>query len=286
MSSDSLELNRGFTSDTHSAIPAYYTVLRELLNGGSVQQSRLGETRELLDATLFISDPTDCLPPVERQPNFAIGIAEGLQLVAGVSDARLMERITPNFRKYMDGSTFWGPYGVRAAGQLPRVVERLRTDHDSRQAVVTLWDPTYDLTPDRKDYPCTVSLTFRVRARHLELKTHMRSNDAWLGLPYDLMQFCILQCTVANVLGLPPGPYTHHVDSLHLYESNFNAARAFMVAPIQAQLGRARISGVLANTWPQAAERALLLLNGVLPAAPTTSEIRMHDIMRRYVDGG
>jgi thymidylate synthase len=50
----------------------------------------------------------------------------------------------------------------------------------------------------------------------------MRSNDAWLGLPYDMFQFTQLFQTVCRVLGVPAGTYTHTAWSLHLYERDVN----------------------------------------------------------------
>ncbi len=52
----------------------------------------------------------------------------------------------------------------------------------------------------------------------------MRSNDAWLGLPYDLMQFGMLQCAISQALGLPVGVQTHSAGSMHLYKRNFPKA--------------------------------------------------------------
>lgn len=51
----------------------------------------------------------------------------------------------------------------------------------------------------------------------------MRSNDVWLGAAYDFFQFTRVQIAMASVLGIVPGTYSHHVGSLHIYESNYAA---------------------------------------------------------------
>jgi thymidylate synthase len=56
----------------------------------------------------------------------------------------------------------------------------------------------------------------------------MRSNDAWLGLPYDVAQFTMLQEAVAAHWGLALGRYVHIDGSLHLYERDMKAARAIV----------------------------------------------------------
>jgi thymidylate synthase len=48
----------------------------------------------------------------------------------------------------------------------------------------------------------------------------MRSNDIWMGFPYDVFSFTAMQCLMAMELGLGIGTYTHIAGSLHLYERN------------------------------------------------------------------
>lgn len=49
------------------------------------------------------------------------------------------------------------------------------------------------------------------------MHTHMRSNDAYLGLPHDIFSFTMLQEIAARELEVGLGRYTHSVTSLHLY---------------------------------------------------------------------
>jgi thymidylate synthase len=56
------------------------------------------------------------------------------------------------------------------------------------------------------------------------MHTTMRSNDVWLGLPYDLFTATILQELMAGWLGVELGTYHHHVDSLHLYAQHDQGA--------------------------------------------------------------
>jgi hypothetical protein len=54
---------------------------------------------------------------------------------------------------------------------------------------------------------------------------NMRSNDVWLGLPYDVFVNTSIQRFVASVLGVQPGWYQHQVADLHLYGKNYEAAK-------------------------------------------------------------
>lgn len=180
-------------------------------------------THELDDVTVTIKDPLRATPNAVR-PRFSelIAATELVQLLAGVSCLPQLDAASKgNFSQFSDDGRLLGAYGPRLYDQLPEVERRLRDDPDTRQAIATLWRPYEPVT---RDVPCTLSLTFRIRDGKLGLKVHMRSNDAWLGLPYDWFVFSRVQLAMAEVLGLPVGPYIHHVDSLHLYENDFNDA--------------------------------------------------------------
>jgi len=50
----------------------------------------------------------------------------------------------------------------------------------------------------------------------------MRSNDIFLGLPYNFVQFSAMQEILAGWLGLKMGAYDHISDSLHVYDRDFD----------------------------------------------------------------
>lgn len=205
----------------------YFEVLDVLLSKGRRQPSRNGNTIEVQDLVIEVANPKYMAPNGVRPGyNHAIGLVEGLQLIAGISDSALTAEIQPNFRAFMeDDGKFHGAYGPRARDQFDIIVDRIRDDLDTRQAVVTLWDPKFDAQGGKKDHPCTTAFTFLVRDGGLDMTTYMRSNDAWWGWPYDAVQFSMLHQTMAAVLGREVGTYTHHAVSFHLYESHWQAAK-------------------------------------------------------------
>jgi thymidylate synthase len=50
----------------------------------------------------------------------------------------------------------------------------------------------------------------------------LRSNDLFLGLPYNIIQFTTLQEVLAGWLGVEVGTYNHLSDSLHVYEKDLS----------------------------------------------------------------
>ena len=192
---------------------------------GSEVSPRGQLTFEILNPTIVLHDPTDSLPwGVNRKSNSRVAAVDAVQRCGGFANPVMGNRASPHLAQFMDNGKYWGAYGKRIGEQAYYVVSKLNIDPSSRQAVITLWDPDLDNIRDKKDYPCTVGFQFLIRDDALHLISWMRSNDVWLGLAYDLFQFSQLQCTVANMLGIPVGTLTHRPTSLHLYERDVEAA--------------------------------------------------------------
>ena len=180
---------------------------------------------EILNPLITIEHPTAL--PIEligRDLNPFIGAAEAAQLIGQTSRPELMTDRIKKMASYTDDGLFHGAYGSRIAGSLPRVVRLLDADPSTRQAVLSIYSSGLDTSERYSDIPCTLTLQFFVRDGGLCLRVSMRSNDVWLGLPYDLFQFISLQMAVAQSLQLPVGWYCHSVGSMHLYETNERAA--------------------------------------------------------------
>ena len=252
----------------------YHTVLEWILECGEHAAPRGMNTKEILDASIVLTDPTRGLPIYcGRKVDSHIAAAEALQVIGGFSDPRLLP---DSFDDFKDGGIFHGAYGPRTRMQMPTIIRRLSQDRDTRQAVVTVWDPLHDCQDGLKDYPCTVALQFIIRKDKLQLHTHMRSNDAWRGLAYDVFQFTQLQLAVAAVLGILPGPYHHHATSLHLYEADWEKAeicRTSKVTEDWRHLGVVNYEGVVTAREYDTDDGIWRDLQDVLKIHDTTSSL-------------
>lgn len=158
-----------------------------------------------------------------RRASVAYMAAEFSWIFTGSNDLSRIRFFNENMAKFSDDNlTLWGAYGPRFQDQLHGVLEKLRKDHHTRQAVMTFWRPN---PPETKDVPCTVALMFKRQGRYLDLTAVMRSNDLWLGFPYDVFTFTLIQEVVASALGMDVGHYYHIANDLHLYEANVDATR-------------------------------------------------------------
>lgn len=241
-------------------VNGYVDLVKHVLENGHEVAPRGMKTREIEDAIIRIDDVYNTLPlGVGRGTVPGIGAVEACQLLAGVSTPKLVIEVGPQFANYAeDNGLFHGAYGLRTDGQYEKIVERLKADPDTRQAVVTIWDPKLDLLEKKRDYPCTILHQFRIRDNKLNMTVFMRSNDVWLGAAYDFFQFTRVQIAIASVLGIEPGKYTHHVGSLHIYEQHYEAADKLKYADTYEQ-----VPAITAATWKQVS----LLAGSALTAA-------------------
>lgn len=243
---------------------AFYWGVQIALQAGKPSAPRGKPIREVWNYTCHIDYPH--LIPFEipgRALRPFIGAVEALQLVGQVAHPDLVIAGSKAMGNYTDDGIFHGAYGHRVYGQLQRVVHLLQSDPDSRQAVITIYDGSRDLGQPVRDIPCTLTIQFYIRQGELGMRVSMRSNDVWLGLPYDLTQFAALQCAVADSLDIPAGLYTHTVGSLHIYESDIEAAGG--LATIPPLLGHERQYVPLwgGKSWEENSRRARGILNGV-----------------------
>jgi len=242
------------------AVNGYVDLVHHVLKHGREAAPRGMKTREIEDAVIRIDDVHNTLPlGVGRGTVAGIGAVEACQLLAGISMPKLVMDIGPQFKNYTeDNGLFHGAYGLRTVDQYGPVIERLKNDPDSRQAVVTIWDPKLDLLPSKRDYPCTILHQFRIRDNKLNMSVYMRSNDVWLGAAYDFFQFTRVQIAMASVLGIKPGKYTHHVGSLHIYEQHYDMAENLKYTDKYVN-----IPNIVAVTWKEVQNFALMALTAV-----------------------
>lgn len=210
----------------------YVKLVNHVIANGEEVSARGIPTRELTAVTMIFPNTLEPLLPigVGRGVNLKLAALEALQLISGTSRPDLVRVAAPTFESVLVDASDpdYGAYGPRVVEQLVDCIELLKEDPSSRQAIAVIWNKA-DLR-HVGDKPCTVFFQFIVReSGHgfpaLEMHTHMRSQDVWLGVPYDIFMFTQLQHTMAYELRLPAGRYVHHVTSLHIYERNLEAAK-------------------------------------------------------------
>ena len=228
-----------FEADTFNQL--YLSALAALLAKPPTVPSRNGLTSELQPCVLRLTDLRHrSLTLRARKKNLGLQLMEFLWIWHGDNRLAPLTSVCKRWADYSDdGVTLHGAYGhrLRTSGewgedQIDQCIKLLKSKPDTRQAVMTIWQPE-DLWAKSKDLPCNNYLHFLIRAGRLNLTVVVRSNDAWLGLPYNVFNWTQLQCVVAERIGVLPGTYTHVADSLHLYAEHRERAGVVLEANVQ-----------------------------------------------------
>ncbi len=200
----------------------YRRVLDDLL-GAPIVSPRGRPTYERLGVQLVLLYPDlNIVSHPVRNLNHQFAVAEWVWIALGLNDLQFLAPYNRQIRNYAEEGVLPGAYGPPLKDQWWWVKRKLQEDPDTRQAVINLWRPR---PTESKDTPCTLSLQFLLRQHQLRLIVTMRSNDAWLGLPYDLFTFTQLQRLMAAELGVGVGEYIHNVGSMHLYAEDYAKAQ-------------------------------------------------------------
>lgn len=228
----------------------YRSILSAIANRGEYAEPRGEETIELLGATIVIEDTQFTLPTgMGRKIGTALADEEALQLIAGVyrpERLKMPAQFTADDK--LEG------YGTLARAGIERSVQYLMDDPDTRRACVNLAHTGGD-----SGYPCLTSLGWALRGDRLWAFSNWRSNDAWLGMPYDVHKVAALQHTIAYVLGVVPGPLVHHVRSLHIYASDIDRIDGLESIVTSRSILRPTLR-IDAPTWRAARYRALEMI--------------------------
>lgn len=197
-----------------------------------IMDSRAGEAIDIGQAYFeFKNAHHQILTLRNRNFNPYFAIIEAAWILQGSDLLAPLAQAIPSFRQFSDdGVTLHGAYGARMFGsnginQIQEVIESLNRDRLTRRAVVSIFQPSDLLHKDSKDIPCNTTLFFKVREQKLDITIINRSNDVFLGIPYNAFAFnCVLKY-VAKETGLTPGIQRHFTDSLHLYARDLEKAK-------------------------------------------------------------
>lgn len=210
----------------------YLKALKVAISGTQrCQSSRVGPVINLGQAFFEIMpDDPRIIFLNHRKINPVFAIIEGAWVLSGSNELNPLLKELPNFSVYSDnGETLNGAYGNRLRNffgidQINVAIEALKTDFHTRRIALTIFSPS-DLTINSLDIPCNTSAYLKVSDGALDITVLNRSNDLYLGLPYNVFVFGLLQKHVSLKLGLRVGIQRHFSDNLHLYEKNVNEAK-------------------------------------------------------------
>lgn len=201
----------------------YSDLVRRVLRDGERLNPRSRPNVELRPVLLTTGTSYPCLD--SSKISYRLAAAELIQLLAGWDDLEFLTKFCSRMSQFSDdGVSLRGAYGRRLrfpVDQLQLLVDRVREDPDTRQAVLHVWKPEADLFPS-KDLPCNTAMYVKVREGELDLTVFRRSADLVWGVPYDHFVFCGLARFLAALTDTKPGTLRQYIDSLHVYQPEAN----------------------------------------------------------------
>ena len=197
---------------------------------------KVGNTREITNVKVTLHNIENNIVSIrDISPSYLFG--EWLWYFTSRRDTKFISKFGSMWSRLTDNGVYansaYGYLMMNAFGfdQINTVINLLRFDPNSRRAVININIPNPNVI-ETKDEPCTIMLQFLLRDGKLHCTTAMRSNDIYLGFPYDVAFFTEVQKYIADKLHVKYGTYTHFVTSLHVYEKNIDTIRSIVNNPV------------------------------------------------------
>lgn len=235
----------------------YLDLAKEILNNGYEKDDRTGVGTISVFGTQTRYSLSDGLPLLTtKKVNFNAILHELLWFIKGDTNIRYLVKNNVNiwnewpFEKYKSDSSYAGEtlqefinkikndenfakkhgdlgpvYGKQwrnflGIDQLKKVIEQIKNNPNSRRHIVTAWNPTeidYMLLP-----PCHTLFQFFVEKNKLSTQLYQRSADLFLGVPFNIASYSILNFLIAHHLGLKNGEFIHTTGDTHIYLNHLN----------------------------------------------------------------
>lgn len=160
-----------------------------------------------------------------RDANAVFHLMEALWMLAGEDNVQWLRQFNSNIPLYAEpDGTIHGAYGARwrkPYDQIHAVIDVLRRNPQSRQAVMQMWRAEEDLEGDWRDRPCNTAIYFDCRGGALNMTVTCRSNDIlWGCYGANVVHMSVLQELIAHAVGLPMGEYRQFSNNWHAYLNN------------------------------------------------------------------
>ncbi|MCC5958165.1 MAG: thymidylate synthase [Rhodobacteraceae bacterium] len=115
----------------------------------------------------------------------------------------------------------WRDFG--GVDQIAEMERMIRDTPDSRRMIVSAWNPPD--VPHMALPPCHTLWQVRVLAGKLHLQLYQRSADMFLGVPFNIASYALLQMMLARVAGLGLGSFVHTLGDAHIYSNHMDQVR-------------------------------------------------------------
>lgn len=238
----------------------YLQLINSILNTGSTKEDRTGVgTIGIFGSQLRFSLKDNTFPLLTTKKMFLRGIVEELLFfIRGETDTKNLEKKGVNIWKgntsrefldkrglnYLPEGSLGKGYGYQwrnfggneivlkgysnsykrdGVDQLANALNLIKHNPSSRKIIVSAWNPQQ--LQDMALEPCHMMFQFQVDNGKLNLLWYQRSVDTFLGLPFNIASYAILNILFAKAAKLEPGELIFAGGDTHIYKNHIDQAR-------------------------------------------------------------
>lgn len=213
----------------------YLTLLRHVLENGIKKEDRTGTGTISVFGYQMRFNLRDNFPLVTtKKLHLKSVIHELLWMLSGETNIKyLKDNGITIWDEWADENGELGPvYGAqwrnwptpdgRRIDQISQVIEQIKKNPDSRRHIVSAWNVA-DIEKMALP-PCHLLFQFYVANGELSCQMYIRSNDLFLGCPFNIAQYALLTMMMAQVCGLKPGDLVYTIGDAHIYLNHLEQA--------------------------------------------------------------
>lgn len=202
-------LQDGFPAVTTKAL-AWKGVVSELLwfLEGSDDERRLAEIR-------FKKDRSD-LVDLDKFSTIWTDNADNQGVELGYDNSDIIKKLGPIY------GVQWRDWN--GVDQIHELVDGLKSNPFGRRHILSAWN--VEMIESMALPPCHVMSQFYVSSNGvLSCQMYQRSADMFLGVPFNIASYALLQSILANILDLEPGDFVHTFGDAHIYKNSINQVK-------------------------------------------------------------
>lgn len=216
----------------------YKNLLKQILDNGTIKSDRTGTGTVSLFAPQLRFDLSKGFPLLTtKKLHLKSIIYELLWFLKGDTNIKyLNENGVKIWNEWADENGDLGPiYGAQwrnwnneGINQIKIVIDQIKHSPDSRRMIVAAWNPSV-LPKSGMTFaenvaegnaalpPCHAWFQFYVANGKLSLQMYQRSADVFLGVPFNIASYALLNMMIAQVTGLEPGELVITFGDAHIY---------------------------------------------------------------------
>lgn len=232
----------------------YLQLIRDILEKGSFEKGRNGNTKSLFGCSMRYSLKDGQLPLLTtKRVAWKTCFRELMWFVRGSTDNQILVDKNVHIwdangtREFLDGRGLknnrendLGPvyghqwrffnapyencdtdYTGQGVDQLQYIIDCLKDPEQrtSRRMVISAWNPCQ--LDEMVLPPCHVLMQFYVREnKYLSCSLYQRSGDVGLGVPFNIASYSFLTHILAHHCGLEAEEFVHFIGDAHIYEDH------------------------------------------------------------------